>query len=72
MRAGLAGGGARNQHSRPWVAISEPWHEGGAAMTTAHTPRNNTVALILAWGLVGVPLLWGVWQTLLNALQLFH
>ena len=26
MRAGLAGGGARNQDSMPWVAISEPWY----------------------------------------------
>jgi hypothetical protein len=28
--------------------------------------------LILAWGFVGIPLLWGVLQTLRNALNLFH
>jgi hypothetical protein len=26
----------------------------------------------LAWGFVGIPLIWGVYQTLLNALKLFH
>ena len=34
--------------------------------------RNNTVKLILAWGFVGIPLVWGVAQTLLNALKAFH
>ncbi|MHA6642342.1 MFS transporter small subunit [Mesorhizobium sp. A623] len=29
------------------------------------------VQLVLAWGFVGIPLVWGVFQTLLNALQLF-
>jgi MFS family permease len=29
------------------------------------------IHLILAWGLVGIPLIWGVWQTMLNALKLF-
>ena len=28
--------------------------------------------LILAWGFVGIPLAWGVFQTVLNALKLFH
>ncbi len=28
--------------------------------------------LILAWGFVGVPLVWGVVQTLVNALKAFH
>jgi hypothetical protein len=26
---------------------------------------------LLAWALVGVPLLWGVYETLLNAMKLF-
>ena len=26
----------------------------------------------VAWGLVGVPLLWGVWETLLKAAALFR
>ncbi len=34
--------------------------------------KDYTVQLVLAWLLVGIPLLWGVWKTLLNALQLFQ
>jgi hypothetical protein len=38
----------------------------------AQTPNGTTaVHLILAWGFVGIPLAWGVVQTLLNALRLF-
>ena len=29
------------------------------------------IHLVLAWGFVGIPLLWGVLQTLRNALKLF-
>jgi hypothetical protein len=32
----------------------------------------NTLKLVLAWGFVGIPLLWGVWVTLQNAAQLFR
>jgi hypothetical protein len=28
--------------------------------------------LVLAWGFVGIPLAWGVYQTLLNAMKLFQ
>ncbi len=28
--------------------------------------------VLLAWALVGVPLLWGVWNTLLKAVTLFQ
>jgi hypothetical protein len=34
--------------------------------------RNNGIKLILAWGFVGIPLIWGVAQTVLNALKAFH
>ncbi len=30
-----------------------------------------TWKLVLAWAFVGIPLLWGVWNTLMAALQLF-
>ena len=33
---------------------------------------NNGLKLVLAWGFVGIPLTWGVIETLLNALKLFH
>lgn len=32
----------------------------------------RTLQLILAWCFVGIPLLWGVLQTLRNAVKLFH
>lgn len=32
----------------------------------------TTLHLVLAWGFVGIPLTWGVFQTLLNALKLFQ
>jgi hypothetical protein len=36
--------------------------------------QNGTtpLQLILAWGFVGIPLVWGVLQTLSNALKLFQ
>jgi len=44
-------------------------------MAEPHAPRagsGNEVKLILAWGFVGIPLVWGVVQTLLNAVKAFH
>ena len=37
-----------------------------------HAASNNTLKLILAWGFVGIPLVWGVVQTLVNAVKAFH
>jgi hypothetical protein len=36
--------------------------------------RQGTQAwhLVLAWGFVGIPLIWGVSQTIANALKLFQ
>ncbi len=31
----------------------------------------TTLHLALAWGFVGIPLAWGVYKTLLNAMKLF-
>lgn len=31
-----------------------------------------TVKVALAWGFVGIPLAWGVIQTIINAMKLFH
>ena len=37
------------------------------------TQQNGTTTtqLVLAWGFVGIPLVWGVLQTLSNAMKLF-
>ena len=32
----------------------------------------TTLQLVLAWGFVGIPLVWGVAQTLVNAMKLFQ
>ena len=34
--------------------------------------HDNSLELALAWGFVGIPLLWGVYSTLVNALKLFQ
>jgi hypothetical protein len=40
---------------------------------SSQTPSGtSTVHLILAWSFVGIPLLWGVLETLRNALKLFQ
>jgi hypothetical protein len=33
---------------------------------------SNGLKLVLAWGLVGIPLAWGVIETLFNAMKLFQ
>jgi len=38
---------------------------------TTQDPSMN-VKLILAWGFVGIPLTWGVIQTIINAMKLFQ
>jgi hypothetical protein len=32
----------------------------------------NGIKLLLAWSFVGMPLVWGVVQTLVNAVKAFH
>jgi len=34
--------------------------------------KRNRVKLVLAWGLVGIPLVWGVVETLVNAIKAFQ
>ena len=41
-------------------------------MESANRNGTSTVQLVLAWGFVGIPLLWGVAQTITNAMKLFH
>lgn len=33
---------------------------------------STTTKLVLAWGFVGIPLAWGVIETIINAMKLFH
>ncbi|MBO0736852.1 MAG: oxalate:formate antiporter [Alphaproteobacteria bacterium] len=38
----------------------------------ASNEGSNGLKLVLAWGFVGIPLVWGVVQTLINAIKAFH
>jgi hypothetical protein len=41
-------------------------------MSAQQQTGTTTLHLALAWGFVGIPLTWGVLQTLVNALKLFQ
>ncbi len=41
-------------------------------MTDQHQTGTTPLQLVLAWGFVGIPLLWGVAETIINATKLFH
>ncbi|MGA2288657.1 MAG: hypothetical protein ABSG20_09405 [Bradyrhizobium sp.] len=41
-------------------------------MQNANRDGTMKLKLLLAWGFVGIPLLWGVLQTLSNAMKLFQ
>jgi len=41
-------------------------------MNTQTMNGTTSLHLILAWGFVGIPLTWGVIETVLNALKLFQ
>ena len=39
---------------------------------SAQRPAGQWALVVVAWLLVGAPLLWGVWNTLLKAVALFR
>jgi hypothetical protein len=41
-------------------------------MANENQTGTTTLELVLAWGWVGIPLAWGVFQTLQNAMKLFQ
>ena len=41
-------------------------------MNSQAQDSSMTLKLLLAWGFVGIPLSWGVIQTLINAMKLFQ
>ncbi len=41
-------------------------------MTETTTAKTSAAAIAVAWLIVGVPLLWGVLETLKKSLALFH
>ena len=43
-----------------------------ATEPAAGAPPSNAATLVLAWLAVGLPLLWGIWQTIKKTVALFH
>jgi hypothetical protein len=41
-------------------------------MQGEHQHATSSLQLMLAWGFVGIPLAWGVMQTVINAMKLFQ
>ena len=41
-------------------------------MASTTSSGTRSLHLILAWSFVGIPFLWGVLETLRNAMKLFH
>ena len=41
-------------------------------MSSSNQDNSMKVKLFLAWGFVGIPLLWGVTETIANAMKLFQ
>jgi hypothetical protein len=35
-------------------------------------PAGGGLKVLLAWGLVGIPLIWGLWKTVQSSLPLFQ
>jgi hypothetical protein len=42
------------------------------ASNNQNVRKTTPLELALAWGFVGIPLLWGIYSTLLNAMKLFQ
>jgi hypothetical protein len=42
------------------------------AKTHEDVSDGTTLKLVLAWSFVGIPLAWGIYKTLANAVLLFH
>jgi MFS family permease len=61
--------------------VSDRWHMTGEEAKTAVAESHGSAGInrgrvdgmtLLAWAVVGLPLLWGVWVTLTKAIALFH
>ena len=57
--------GRRRRRTGRRIREEQTWQDTNQHGTT-------TLQLVLAWGFVGIPLTWGVLQTLINAMKLFQ
>jgi hypothetical protein len=59
--------------SSPSASAPALARKGETNMDNIHQPNTTTpLQLVLAWGFVGIPLVLGVIQTLINSMQLFR
>jgi len=59
--------------SSPSALAPARTHKGEMDMDNTNHPNTTTpLQLVLAWGFVGIPLVLGVLQTLVNSMQLFR
>jgi hypothetical protein len=61
----------RTEARSPWTRPANRQALKGETMANENQ-SSQTLQLILAWGFVGIPLAWGVLQTLQNAMKLFQ
>jgi hypothetical protein len=59
------------QASAAPVISGQSQTQRSAAATGSVATATPSLSVLLAWALVGLPLLWGVYETLLNAMKLF-
>jgi|HubBroStandDraft_5_1064220.scaffolds.fasta_scaffold257158_2 hypothetical protein len=52
-------------------SVLRPYTENGVEMSE-NTKKSSPAVILAAWVLVGVPLAWGVYNTLLNSMKLFQ
>lgn len=61
---------ARRRTSQP--SANRPAHKGEMTMSNQNQDSSMMLKVWLAWGFVGIPLAWGVLQTITNAMKLFQ
>jgi len=54
------------------AAVPTPAREDATPIAVSGLPRRATVALVVGWLWVGLPLVWGVWQTVVRSSPLFR
>ena len=55
-----------------WAPLASPPKHEEDSVNNHGRDGSIAIKLVLAWGFVGIPLAWGVLQTILNAMTLFQ
>jgi hypothetical protein len=60
------------QRQESALPADRPGHKEDMTMQDTAQETSMGLKLALAWGFVGIPLAWGVIETIINATKLFH